>query len=77
MPLIQLSPHSIEFPPIDLALDDPNGLLALGGDLSPERLKNAYWNGIFPGLAPTIPFCGGRQIPERYSSLPSCTLAAL
>ena len=27
---------------------DPDGLLAIGGDLSAERLKNAYTNGIFP-----------------------------
>jgi leucyl/phenylalanyl-tRNA---protein transferase len=36
------------FPPIDAALDDPNGLLAAGGDLSPERLLAAYRHGIFP-----------------------------
>ena len=36
------------FPPVNLALDDPNGLLAVGGDLSPERLLNAYQHGIFP-----------------------------
>jgi leucyl/phenylalanyl-tRNA--protein transferase len=36
------------FPPLDAALDDPNGLLAAGGDLSPERLLAAYRNGIFP-----------------------------
>lgn len=30
------------------ALDDPNGLLCAGGDLSPERLKLAYSRGIFP-----------------------------
>jgi len=36
------------FPPIDAALDDPNGLLAAGGDLSPERLVDAYRHGIFP-----------------------------
>jgi leucyl/phenylalanyl-tRNA---protein transferase len=36
------------FPPIDAALDDPNGLLAAGGDLSAERLLNAYRHGIFP-----------------------------
>lgn len=36
------------FPPIDAALDDPNGLLAAGGDLSPERLLAAYCHGIFP-----------------------------
>jgi leucyl/phenylalanyl-tRNA--protein transferase len=36
------------FPPIETALDDPNGLLAAGGDLSPERLLAAYARGIFP-----------------------------
>jgi leucyl/phenylalanyl-tRNA--protein transferase len=36
------------FPPIDAALGDPNGLLAAGGDLSPERLLAAYRHGIFP-----------------------------
>ena len=36
------------FPPIDAALDDPNGLLAAGGDLSAERLIDAYRHGIFP-----------------------------
>jgi leucyl/phenylalanyl-tRNA--protein transferase len=36
------------FPPIDTALDAPNGLLAAGGDLSAERLLAAYRQGIFP-----------------------------
>ena len=36
------------FPPVDRALRDPNGLLAAGGDLSPERLLDAYARGIFP-----------------------------
>ena len=36
------------FPPVDTALPDPNGLLAAGGDLSPERLLAAYRQGIFP-----------------------------
>ena len=36
------------FPPVDLALRDPNGLLAAGGDLSPSRLIDAYAKGIFP-----------------------------
>src|SRR5208282_2506660 len=36
------------FPPLDAALDDPNGLLAAGGDLSPARLLAAYRHGIFP-----------------------------
>jgi leucyl/phenylalanyl-tRNA--protein transferase len=36
------------FPPAETALRDPDGLLALGGDLSPVRLLNAYAGGIFP-----------------------------
>ena len=36
------------FPPVNTALPDPNGLLAAGGDLQPERLIAAYRRGIFP-----------------------------
>jgi leucyl/phenylalanyl-tRNA--protein transferase len=36
------------FPPVDQALQDPNGLLAAGADLSTERLIDAYRRGIFP-----------------------------
>jgi len=37
-----------DFPPIERALAEPNGLLAAGGDLSIERLLKAYSRGIFP-----------------------------
>jgi leucyl/phenylalanyl-tRNA---protein transferase len=37
-----------DFPDISAALREPDGLLAIGGDLSPERLLNAYRLGIFP-----------------------------
>jgi len=47
--LPQLDAHAPEsFPDPGLALDEPNGLLAFGGDLSPERLLAAYRQGIFP-----------------------------
>lgn len=36
------------FPPVTEALTDPNGLIAIGGDLSLERLLAAYQQGIFP-----------------------------
>jgi leucyl/phenylalanyl-tRNA--protein transferase len=36
------------FPPASQALAEPNGLLAAGGDLKPERLLAAYRRGIFP-----------------------------
>jgi leucyl/phenylalanyl-tRNA--protein transferase len=36
------------FPPVESALREPDGLLAGGGNLSPERLLAAYRRGIFP-----------------------------
>jgi leucyl/phenylalanyl-tRNA---protein transferase len=36
------------FPPVEVALSDPNGLLAAGADLSVRRLLEAYCQGIFP-----------------------------
>lgn len=46
--LYQLSQNNNTFPDPSLALDDPDGLLAIGGCLSVSRLKNAYSQGIFP-----------------------------
>ena len=46
LPLLPLSP--VAFPNPRYALDDPDGLLAAGGDLSPEWLLAAYQLGIFP-----------------------------
>ena len=40
--------HEPVFPAVDTALAEPNGLLAAGGDLSPQRLIAAYRRGIFP-----------------------------
>ncbi|MEZ3498072.1 leucyl/phenylalanyl-tRNA--protein transferase [Pantoea sp. KPR_PJ] len=48
MRLVQLSRESLHFPPPEMALREPNGLLAMGGDLSPARLLSAYQHGIFP-----------------------------
>lgn len=50
-----LSRDSDRFPPVSAALQDPNGLLAAGGDLSPQRLLRAYRNGIFPWYSPGDP----------------------
>lgn len=36
------------FPDVELALREPDGLLAVGGNLSPQRLLQAYRNAIFP-----------------------------
>lgn len=50
MQLTVLDPSNPEqpFPPLHKALQDPNGLLAIGGCLSTQRLLNAYKHGIFP-----------------------------
>ena len=44
--IFQLNDDDCFFPPADRANED--GLLAFGGDLTPERLLTAYANGIFP-----------------------------
>ena len=46
--LTWLTRDSLTFPPLEKALHDPNGLLAAGGDLSAERLVQAYRHGCFP-----------------------------
>lgn len=42
---------SLAFPPLERALRQPNGLLALGGDLCAQRLVAAYRHGCFPWYA--------------------------
>jgi len=46
--LVWLDPHGYQFPPVEQALVEPDGLLAVGGDLSIGRLLAAYSTGIFP-----------------------------
>ena len=46
--MIPWLPPEPVFPPLQTALVEPNGLLAAGGDLSPQRLLAAYRRGIFP-----------------------------
>ena len=43
-----LEDNNYEFPPVEQALTEPDGLLAAGGSLSPEILLKAYRHGIFP-----------------------------
>lgn len=52
MRIVKLSPQSLAFPSPEGALRDPNGLLAIGGDLTPSRLLAAYERGIFPWYSP-------------------------
>lgn len=53
MPVFELSDELI-FP--DPALAEPDGLLAIGGDLSPKRLILAYAHGIFPWFGNDEPY---------------------
>lgn len=52
MPIFALT-EDLVFPPAHLA--SPEGLLAVGGDLSPERILLAYHHGIFPWYSPEDP----------------------
>lgn len=52
MPIFRLGPDPV-FPPVELA--DPEGVLAIGGDLEPDRLMAAYRQGIFPWFEPDGP----------------------
>lgn len=47
-PHVPMLDSGLDFPPLSHALEQPNGLLAIGGDLSPQRLLAAYRRGIFP-----------------------------
>jgi leucyl/phenylalanyl-tRNA--protein transferase len=61
MPVFQLTEQLI-FPPPHLAAD--NGLLAVGGDLSPERLLLAYRLGIFPWFSAGDPILWWSPAPR-------------
>jgi len=52
-----LDPESstIDFPDVELALHEPDGLLAVGGALSEDWLLHAYRRGIFPWYGPGQP----------------------
>lgn len=52
---MHLLTNDIVFPSADLA--DEHGLLAVGGDLTPVRLLEAYRNGIFPWYNEDEPIC--------------------
>lgn len=53
MPFFQLSNNDLTFPPAYFA--DTEGLIAVGGDLSPERVLEAYRNGIYFWYGPMDP----------------------
>lgn len=65
--MFQLDEGSYLFPAPEYALSDPNGLLAIGGDLAVGRLQAAYYEGIFPWFNPT-------EIPLWWSPDPRAVL---
>ena len=62
-----LDKYPVIFPPTNLAMTEPNGLLAIGGDLTAEWLLSAYSKGIFPWFSPGEP--GLSWTPEPRSVL--------
>lgn len=50
-----LDDYKETFPDVESALTEPDGLLAFGGDLSPERIIKAYRSGIFPWFSEQDP----------------------
>lgn len=51
IPWIAADDDDTPFPDVERALDDPDGLLAMGGPLSTARLEQAYRAGVFPWFA--------------------------
>jgi leucyl/phenylalanyl-tRNA--protein transferase len=63
IPILSQDPES-PFPATEEALDNPPGLLAAGGDLSPARLVNAYRQGIFPWYSDDQPILWWSPAPR-------------
>ncbi len=62
--LTHLDDNSVFFPHPDRALDDPNGLLALGGNLNIDTLLRAYSQGIFPWFSEGDPILWWSPAPR-------------
>jgi leucyl/phenylalanyl-tRNA--protein transferase len=63
IPILGSDPES-SFPPVEQALEYPQGLLAAGGDLSPARLIKAYQHGIFPWYSEDQPILWWSPAPR-------------
>ncbi|MEN9445315.1 MAG: hypothetical protein RIS47_2206 [Bacteroidota bacterium] len=68
MPIYLLSEDNLLFPPPWLAHDE--GMLAIGGDLTPDRLIEAYRNGVFPWFGPDDPIIWWSPL-ERFVIFPT------
>lgn len=62
--LVRILQADTPFPAPEQALSTPNGLLAIGGDLSAERLLQAYKLGIFPWFSPGEPILWWSPTPR-------------
>ncbi|MFC5078084.1 Leucyl/phenylalanyl-tRNA--protein transferase [Vibrio thalassae] len=62
--LTELDSNDFAFPSPFEALDEPNGLLAFGGDLNPQRLLSAYQHGVFPWFGPNEPLLWWSPAPR-------------
>ena len=65
---LSANPSDLRFPSVDLA--SPEGLLAVGGDLRPERLLEAYRHGIFPWYEEDQPILRGLESYQSDMSYP-------
>jgi leucyl/phenylalanyl-tRNA--protein transferase len=72
--LYQLSDTSLAFPPLEYALSEPNGLLAIGGDLSQQRLIKAYEKGIFPWFSEQDPLLWWSPDPRAIIKIPDLNI---
>ena len=63
IPILSPDPEA-GFPSTEKALENPPGLLAAGGDLSPARLINAYHHGIFPWYSDDQPILWWSPAPR-------------
>lgn len=64
MDIPHLHPYSLDFPDINQAIHQRDGLVAVGGDLCPERLLAAYRQGIFPWYSDGQPICWWALAPR-------------
>jgi leucyl/phenylalanyl-tRNA--protein transferase len=67
--LHHLDDNNVNFPALTFSLTEPNGLLAVGGDLSPERLIAAYQQGIFPWYGDNDPIMWWSPEPRAIISI--------
>ena len=69
-----ITSNSSIFPDLSTALTDPNGLLAFGDDLSPQRIYQAYQNGIFPWFSDGEPVMWWSPDPRGIINISQLTI---